>query len=104
MSRARAVFGLVKHFFDAARFEKPFSGEKSEWVRIIASSRGECCPVRLENPAFARKRHGRPGLIVWNFGSKKLRSATLILLVWSCILPVDAVVTRVKVVNNTMGK
>jgi hypothetical protein len=64
MSRARAVFGLVKDFLDAARFEKPFGGKKSEWVRIAATSRRECCPVRLENPAFARKRHRRTGLIV----------------------------------------
>jgi hypothetical protein len=64
MSRTRAVFGFVKHFLNAARFEKPFGGEKSEWVRIAATSRGECCPVRLENPAFACKRYRRAGLIV----------------------------------------
>jgi hypothetical protein len=55
---------LVKHFLGAARFEKPFGGEESEWVRIIATSRGECRLARLENPAFARKRDRWTGLIV----------------------------------------
>jgi len=56
--------GAENILFSAARFEKPLGGEEPEWVGIAATSRGERCPARLENAAFARKRHRRAGLVV----------------------------------------
>jgi hypothetical protein len=81
VSGTRPVFRLLEIFLSTSRFEKPLSGEEPEWVGIAATSRGERCLARLENAAFARKRHRRTGLSVGNFGSRKSRKAAMILLV-----------------------
>jgi hypothetical protein len=64
VSGARAIFRPAENFLSAPCFEKPLSGEEPERVGIVATSRGERSPARLENAAFGCKRHRRAGLIV----------------------------------------